>query len=307
MQEMNGINNDMQKKTLIIGSAVADITIRVDHLPGLEEDVNPYSQTMHLGGCAYNTANMFRLMKEPFDLCAPVGTGIYGDFVRRKLEEKGVRILFDSPDENGCCYCIVDEQGRRTFLSVHGAEYRFEKKWFDRLDADAYTMGYCCGFELEEDSGEYILDFFRNHPSLPFCYAPGPRIMSVPQDRQEALLDLHPLLHLNLKEARALLRRTKTEPEEMRICAGLLAERTGNTVIITDGANGCGCMENGQWMFVPAEPLDHVIDSTGAGDAHIGTYLACRQKGMCTYDALVQASHIGARVCTVHGAVLEDL
>ncbi len=297
----------MQKKMLIIGSAVADITIRVDHLPSLEEDVNPYSQTMRLGGCAYNVANMFRLMDVPYFLCSPIGKGIYGDFVRNQLAQKNIKPAFESNDENGCCYCIVDNAGRRTFMSVHGAEYRFQKEWFESLNTDEFCYGYCCGFEMEEDSGQYILDFFRDHPELPFCYAPGPRIMSVNHQRQEDLLDLHPLLHLNLREAGSYLHRSAEEEDEIRICAELLHRRTGNTVIITDGENGCLCIENGRIMRIPAVHLDNVVDSTGAGDSHIGTYLACVMKGMDTEKALEYAARISAEVCRVHGAVLERI
>lgn len=297
----------MQKKALIIGSAVADITIRVDHLPSLEEDVNPYSQTMRLGGCAYNVSNMFRLLQVPYLLCAPVGKGIYGDFVQKQLLQHQIMPAFESGEDNGCCYCIVDREGRRTFMSVHGAEYRFKKEWFDELDAEEFQLGYCCGFEIEEESGEYILDFFRRHPDLPFCYAPGPRIMNVDRKRQEELLDLHPLLHLNLREARSYLNRTEHEDDEIRICAGKLAERTGNTVIITDGENGCLCIENQKVIRVPALHLDNVVDSTGAGDSHIGTYLACRMKGMDTEEALKHAARISSEVCLVNGPVLERI
>ena len=40
------------KKVLLIGSATTDVTMEIDHLPGIEDDINPKSQILSLGGCA---------------------------------------------------------------------------------------------------------------------------------------------------------------------------------------------------------------------------------------------------------------
>ena len=290
------------KKALIIGSAVADITIRVDHLPALEEDVNPYSQSMQLGGCACNVSHMFELFKVPYTLAAPVGKGIYGDFVRKELQKRQIPILFESEEENGCCYCIVDKEGRRTFMALHGAEYRFKAEWYASLDAAGYGMAYCTGFEVQENSGDYIVDFLAAHPELPFCYAPGTQIASVDHCRQERLLDLHPLLHLNLREARDYLHCGG----DIRNCAERLFARTQNTVILTDGANSCLLYDGKGFIEQEAFPVN-VVDSTGAGDSHIGTYLALICAGKEKKEALREAARIGAKVCEVHGPVLEEL
>lgn len=53
------------KKILVIGSAVVDVVINVDHLPSKSEDVHVLSQTMTLGGCAYNTSDIIRHFEFP--------------------------------------------------------------------------------------------------------------------------------------------------------------------------------------------------------------------------------------------------
>ena len=291
------------KKALIIGSAVVDVTIRVDRLPGHEGDANARTQKMRLGGCACNTANMFRLLNVPYDLASPIGTGIYADFVREELSKRGMHALFTSNEENGCCYCIVDSTGDRTFLSVHGAEYMFRKGWLEGLAAGDYALGYCCGLEIEEEGGEHIIRFFEDHPDLPFCFAPGVRLAKIPEERTARLLALHPILHLNLREARTLL----GTDGNMQACADALYARTQNMVVMTDGANGsCIRYEKGYYEC-PAEKLDRVVDGTGAGDAHCGTFLACILRGDDPAAALQYASLIGAKVCTVEGAMLDTL
>ena len=81
------------KKILIIGSTCVDIIINVDHLPKTEEDIHPFSQSMALGGCAYNAANIIRQFGAPHTFISPVGTGVYGDYVRKELKQKGFQTV----------------------------------------------------------------------------------------------------------------------------------------------------------------------------------------------------------------------
>ena len=47
-------------KILLIGSTCVDVIIEIDHLPKTAEDIQPKRQTLALGGCAYNAANIVR-------------------------------------------------------------------------------------------------------------------------------------------------------------------------------------------------------------------------------------------------------
>ena len=133
------------QKILVIGSTVADIHIHLNHLPSFEEDINMYSQKMTVGGCAYNVARMIASLDTPCTLFSPIGKGIYADYIRTQTADKPVKPCIESEEENGCCYCLIDEQGNRTFMSLHGAEYHFQKEWFDRIDIQEYGSIYVCG------------------------------------------------------------------------------------------------------------------------------------------------------------------
>ena len=187
----------MKQHIAFIGSSVADVIIRIPHLPVRQEDINIESQTLSLGGCAFNAAWMCRLLGGDPLFFSPVGTGIYGDFVRRQLQEHRIDILLESKEENGCCFCLVESDGERTFLSHHGAEYRFQKEWFSLLDSYGVDTVYVCGLELEEKTGIYILDYLQKHPQLTIYFAPGPRLSALSQGCIETLFNLHCILHLN--------------------------------------------------------------------------------------------------------------
>ena len=51
------------KKVLVIGSTVADVVISVERLPKTGEDVHVKSQSMTLGGCAYNERMLLLLYR----------------------------------------------------------------------------------------------------------------------------------------------------------------------------------------------------------------------------------------------------
>ena len=62
---------------------------------------------------------------------------------------------------------------------------------------------------------------------------------------------------------------------------------------------------DGSCTTVVAEPVD-VVDSIGAGDAHLGALVAARAAGRTWKDALAIANCAAAAVCQVEGGVLDD-
>ena len=192
----------MSHHIAIIGSCVADIILNVPQLPTSQQDINITSQSMSLGGCAWNAAHMLSLFQVPYALWTPLGQGIYGDYVREQLNKEHAFSFFpESKEENGCCYCFVEENGERTFLSYHGAEYHFQKEWFSLLDQEPIDTVYICGLEIEEDSGKYIIDYLQRHPEITIYFACGPRIQLMKESRIQQLFALHCILHLNKEEA----------------------------------------------------------------------------------------------------------
>ena len=296
----------MMKKTLVIGSAVCDILIPVDHLPSRSEDINFYRQDMSLGGCAFNVCDCLRHFEVPFIPFLPVGGGVYGRFVRERLQERGIVPFCPAPRaENGCCYCLVEPDGERTFLCYHGAEYLFEEEWFAQLEqsgeADQIDRVYVCGLEIEERTGETILGFLERHPEYSVFFAPSARICQIGPERMRRMLDLHPVLHLNEDEA---LRYTKCSCLEQ--AGRVLADRTGNAVLVTCASRGSLIFDpqDGTCTRIEACPAEGGGDAIGAGDSHIGTVIALLQKGYCMKEAVRGANRIAAAVVSTKGALL---
>lgn len=286
------------KQTLVIGSAVVDVIVNIPHLPKTGEDIHISSQTRSLGGCAYIVSDILRHFALPYSLCTAVGTGIYGDFVRKKLQERGVPVFVTRSEENGCCYCMVEEGGERTFIVDHGIEYTFYEEYLEKIDTKSIDSVYVCGLEIEEYTGWNIIAYLQKHPSYTIYFAPGARIMEIQPDRIAAMLALHPILHLNEGESLAF-----TGEKTIEGAARILYDKTESPVIITLAEKGSYCYDGADHYAAPVPAL--VKDTIGAGDSHMGAVISARRLGLSFADAILAANYISSAVVSNMGGLLE--
>ncbi len=293
------------KRTLVIGSTVADIIIGVKTLPASGSDINTESHVIKLGGCAFNVSEVLRHLAVPYTLCSPVGTGAYGDFVINEYKKIGIECFKRLEGENGCCYCFVEDDGERTFVSHHGAEYSFEPEWFDSIDMNTVDSIYVCGLELEVDTEGKIVSWLEKQKDVDIYFACSSRINFVNPDHVNRLLRLHPILHLSDNEAEMYT--GKVNPAES---AEILSGYTDNTVIITSGRRGCYCLEkndDGSFSSVGVPAVNSIVkDTIGAGDAHIGAFIAYRKMGYSVSNAALLANTVSGAVVAISGATLSD-
>ena len=286
-------------KILVIGSTAADVLVHIPRMPVTGEDLNITAQNMSLGGCAYNVYQILRHFHVPAILFSPVGQGVYGDFVRRELKKNGAATPIPAPKEdNGCCYCLVDPFGERTFLSYHGAEYRFQRQWFSLMEKEKIHSVYLCGLELEEETGGVILDYLETLENAALYFAPGPRLSRIRPEKMARALALHPFLHLNRQEALAF-----TLARDVETAASALLTVTKNSVVITLGPEGAYCLGPEGGRLIPGVPA-RVVDTVGAGDSHLGAVMACRYQGKSVYQAVETANRVSAAVVEQAGAGL---
>lgn len=299
------------KQTLVIGSTVTDVILSVKHIPETGREADITSQEMRIGGCAFNTSEILRIANIPYTLCSPVGTGIYGEFVKKELNKRDIKPFIQVSDmPNGCCYCLVDADGERTFLSYHGAEYKFKKEWLKHIPAYTTDSIYFCGIEIEESTGEQIISFTEERRETTVFFAPGPLVCRLDENKLKRIYALHPIIHLNQDEASQF-----TGCSRPADAAKAIYRRTNNSVIITLGKDGAYIYEAAKPLFgeqtarcgqnrvytIPSVPAP-VVDTIGAGDAHIGAIIASLKKGLQLPVAVENANKIAAAVVSVPGA-----
>jgi len=296
------------KQTLVIGSTVVDVFLNIPNLPSRGQDVNITNSEYRIGGCAYNVYKALEFFKSPALLCSPAGFGMFRRMVCEQFRKDNIQPIASLEIENGCCYCLIDPEGERTFLSHHGAEYIFSRSWMKDIDYSQYDTVFICGIDVEEPTGDEIVEFVWEHPDLSLFFAPGPRIKHIPCERIERILchrDINnkgPLIHLNKDEMNHMSNETTVEQG-----AEFLAEKTDNSVVITLAEEGCYCLpgpgEKG--VFVPGFPAT-VVDTVGSGDVHCGALIACLKEGMSLVDSCRKANEAGAAVVGIRGALLDN-
>lgn len=285
---------------------MVDIVCGVGRLPRSGEGVVADRVQMALGGCAFNSANVMRQLGAPHQLFAPVGKGALASFVDGELDRLGLQALHVEADadgtvrDSGGCICFVEPDGERTMLTLPGIDRRFDASWFDGLDAGRFQSGFASGYEVEGAGGDAIIGFFEAHPDILLYYAPGPRIKGVGLRKTARINALRPVWHLNDLEVRSY-----TGCDSLEDAGFALAEECGNAVIITEGARGAHLFERDRHTVVPTESAA-VVDTIGAGDAHLGALAAARAAGRSWEDALALANRVAGAVCQVVGGTLSD-
>lgn len=339
----------MKQKALIIGSTAVDVIIEIDRLPKTGDDINTKSKVLNVGGCAYNVASMLSYLSKDFDLISPVGSGYFGDFVNKTLAMNGFSTpLARTREENGCCYCFVENNGERSFVCHRGAEYVFKDKFFESVDPSEYEVIYFCGLDIsgnsgvgvdsgvdvvsdvavnlesevdscvevdsnvrvnsgiEIDSDVPIVNFLERvhkncgsqHPTV--FFAPSPQIHLIPDAILNRIFALNPIIHLNEAEYNVLSKKFGTVEAILKM--------TKAPLIITQGSNGASIImltnDGISKVHIPAHPVENLVDTIGAGDAHAGAVIASMLDGKSLSDAVAFANAMSAKVVETKGSTL---
>lgn len=286
-------------KTLVIGAAIIDMILQVDRVPASGEDVLGHDLRTMVGGCAYNVAATLRNLSCEHDLCVPVGEGVHADIIRKELEKNGYPVLIhDKEKDNGFCFCLVEKNGERTFITVQGVEGEFRKEWFDGIAISEYGSVYLAGYQACGENGKVMADWLSGLNGIDIYFAPGPVICDIEKDTMERILKLRPVLHLNEKELLDFTGETSVE-SGVKTLYGL----TENKIIVTLGSRGAVCWDGQEMLYVPGIKAE-VVDTIGAGDSHIGAILGCVSRGKGMGESLETANRTAAAVVGVQGAVM---
>lgn len=267
----------------VVGSANVDLTTFTDAFPRPGETI--FGREFHLGfgGKGANQAVAASLCGARVSMVARVGDDLFGpatigNFAARGIDTTHVRV---TPGvSSGVAPIFVDRSGENRILVVKGANDHLLPA---DIDAAAGTLraADCLVLQLEIplETVYYTLRFARRH---------GIRSILNPAPAQplsfEALADADYVIP-NETEAEALAGMPVRNLEEARACAAALTGRGLRGVILTLGANGA--LWDGRHL--PAYAVQPV-DTTGAGDAFIGSFAAFLAAGAPEAEAIARAN-----------------
>jgi sugar/nucleoside kinase (ribokinase family) len=269
-------------RLISVGSVVVDVLATVSDLPPRGGDVWASRMRMAAGGGFHALAAAAR-QGVPVEYAGAHGTGPFGDLARAAMAAEGitVRLAPRADADTGVVIVLVDGGGERTFVSGRGAETTLGPADLVDLTPAADDVVLVSGYGLDDALADWVADLPE---AVVVAFDPGPLVQEGPFARARARLDW---VSANAAEAAAL-----TAASDPVAAARLLGGRAGG--IVRTGERGCVVAPAGAAPVVlPAVPVT-AADTTGAGDVHIGAFLAALLRGACPVDAARGANAIAA-------------
>lgn len=289
----------MSGRLVCVGDIVIDVTARVSALPPRGGDVLADSGAMLAGGTGFNVMAAASRLGAPAAYGGMHGTGPFGDLARAAVLREGIEILLepDAETDTGWDVAITDAGSERTFITVVGAEAALTAERIARVRADPGDAVYVSGYGLlGEPNRSSILDWLgRLQPGVMVVTDPGPLVADIPAPALEAVLARTTWWSCNLVEALA----TTGEHDPAEAARRLV--RADRGVVIRLGADGClVAVPGGEPVPIPGFPVDPV-DSNGAGDTHVGAFIAALLAGLEPLEAARRANAAAAISVTRYG------
>jgi ribokinase len=289
-------------RIVVLGDVMVDVVVRLSKPLARGSDA-PAVIRFHGGGSAANTAAWLAAAGAEPVLVGAVGDDERGREAHGGLAAAGVRtrLVVDPDLPTGTCLVLVGPDGERTMAPDAGANDALsEGDLVDDLLGEGghlHVAGYSL---LRAGSRPAAMSAIRRASGAGMSVSVDPSSSALLSGEFLDWADGADLLLPNASEAHALT--GDSDPER---AARTLAERFGE-VVVTLGAAGALWTDGDAVLRAAAEPVDEVVDSTGAGDAFAAGLLTARVAGMSTAEQLAAGCRLAARAVTQGGARPND-
>ncbi|MGD1878585.1 MAG: PfkB family carbohydrate kinase [Kiloniellaceae bacterium] len=289
-------------RLLHMGGAVVDYLYRIAELPprGGESVATRHAR---LPGGGINQMAAARRSGMAVAYGGGHGTGPDGDLLRAAFAEFGIAIIqAANPDvDSGNCVVMTDDAGERSFVSWPGAEAQLDDAVLSTLQPWVDDWVVVSGYTLSYPSSRDVLAQWIAGlpPSQRVVFDPAPVVASIPPALRDSVLARTTWVSANLDEARVLTGEDDPARQADVLLGRLCPSATG--VVLRAGATGCYLQERGKpQVLAPAFPVE-AVDTNGAGDTHLGVFLACLAQGEEPQGAVLRANAAAAIAVTRFG------
>ena len=271
----------------VIGSANTDLTTFTDVFPRPGETLFGRTFEMGFGGKGANQGVAARLCGAEVLMVAKVGNDLFGratldNFASFGIGTTHVQVVPDAP--TGVAPIFVEPDGQNRIIVIKGANDRLLPADVDAAAADLRNVdAIILQFEIPLPTVYYAVRFARAH-NIRCIVNPAP---AVPVELAE--LTGADLFIPNESEAEQLTGQPVRSEANAAACAAVLLSRGFRKVVITLGARGSLVADAAGYTLVPAFAIKS-IDTSGAGDAFIGSLAVFLAEGRDQQEALARAN-----------------
>ena len=216
-----------------------------------------------------------------------IGTDEMGDFVLSQMTEAGLSTEHVRR---------INGETAVTTISIREGDRFFDDYVEGVQEGAAFPkeeLEYAAGFDLVHYT---IWGFGREH--VPEMRERGPLLScDFSSELDNPALEIMPYLDYSFFSGRQIL---EDEGEPEAVIEGL-GERTRGVVVMTLGEHGSLALEGDKFYRGEAVPVE-VVDTLGAGDSFIASFLCSRLKGMGMVRSLAEGHLAASEVCGRLGA-----
>jgi ribokinase len=278
---------EKRPRIAVVGSANIDLTTFTAQFPKPGETIFGQKFDLGFGGKGANQAVAARLCGADVFMVARVGSDLFGPATIENFKKLGIDATHVKQVEglsSGVAPIFVDPSGQNRILVVKGANDAMKPADVDSA-ADTLKRADCIvlQFEIPLETVYYTVAFARKH---------GIRCIVNPAPGQA--VDMHALEGLdyfvpNESEAETITGMPVRNLDDAKKCTEKLLGGGIRRVILTLGANGSLLATREGMEHLPAFPVK-AIDSTGAGDAFIGSFAVFLAEGVQEREAVRRAN-----------------
>ncbi len=271
----------------VVGSANIDLTTFTEKFPKAGETIFGQKFDLGFGGKGANQAVASRLCGADVFMVARVGSDLFGPATIQNFKKLGIDATHVKQIQgvsSGVAPIFVEPNGQNRIWVVKGANDLLKPADVEAA-ADLLKTVDCIvlQFEIPLETVYYSVSFARKN---------GIRCIVNPAPAQPA--DMNALAGLdyfvpNESEAETITGMPVRNVDEAKKCAEKLLSAGVKRVIITLGANGS--------LLASREAMEHIaafsvksVDSTGAGDAFIGSFAVFLGEGLPEREAVRRAN-----------------
>jgi sugar/nucleoside kinase (ribokinase family) len=292
----------MITRLVSVGNVIIDIVTEVEALPERGSDVLASRASLEVGG-GFNLMATAARQGLKVAYAGALGHGPFGDLARRALAAEGIALLLpqtaDEQRDTGFDVVLVDAGGERTFVTAVGAEAGLTHQRLDQVEIRPDDALAISGYGLLHAANRHaILERLgRLSPETTVCYDPGPLGHVLPVEVMDEVRRRVDWWSCNEREAE-LISGSSSPAEAAR---NLLAGLQRGSVLVRTGVSGCVVARRGaEVVQVPGVPVT-IVDTTGAGDAHLGAFIAGLAAGHDVEAAARRANVVAALTVTRRG------
>lgn len=282
----------------VVGSANTDLFAYVPRLPQPGETLIGTEFKQGFGGKGSNQAVMAAKLGAAVTMVAKLGADDYGRATVDNYRRYGIDtqyVAFDPQRASGVAPITVGADGRNMIVVIPGANDALTPEDVRRAQmAIEHAHIVICQCEAPDVAN---LEAFRiaRAADVRTILNPAPA-RPLPSE----LLDLTDVIVPNETETELLTGMPVATSAEAQAAARELQQRGVRQVIITLGERGALVLDGNRFTEVPAMPVT-AVDSSGAGDAFIGSMACYLAAGHTLEGAVAKASAVAALSVTRPG------